>query len=256
MVPKISKILTNISYGTWIQSGSPTIGEILAYAGFDWVCADMEHSDIDWNNLTNLVRAVKRNGAIPMVRVCNNDVIAIRKSLDCGAMGVIVPMINNAEEAQKAVKAAKYPPEGIRGFAFCHANEWGEEFDEYVKTANDSIIVIAMVETREAVENIDSILETEGINGILIGLYDLSGSFGVPGQISHHLVTEAKNKVLAACNRHKKLAGQHIVKPDRECISLAVKQGYNFLAIGMDTVFVSEGSKNVLNILRQETGMK
>ena len=125
-----------------------------------------------------------------------------------------------------------------------------------MKKANNTIIVIAMIETREGVDNIDTILETEGINGVLIGPYDLSGSYGIPGQVSHYLVTEAKDKVLAACKRHKKLAGQHIVRPDRESIALAVKQGYNFLAVGMDTVFVSESSKNVLSILKQETGIE
>jgi 2-keto-3-deoxy-L-rhamnonate aldolase RhmA len=247
------KILTNISCGTWVQTGSPAVSEILAYAGFDWICADLEHSDIDWNTFTNIVRAVKRHGAVPMARVSENEALAIRKALDCGAMGIIVPMVKDAVDAKKAVMAAKYPPDGIRGFAFCHANEWGAEFDDYVRTANSSIIVIAMAETREAVENIDAILETEGINGIFIGPYDLSGSYGVPGQISHPAVTEAKEKILTACKKHGKLAGQHIVMPDSESISSAVRQGYDFLALGMDTVFVSEGSKNILRILRQET---
>jgi len=241
-----SKILTNISYGTWVQSGSPSVAEILAYAGFDWICADLEHSDIDWTTFTSIVRAVKRHGVVPIARVSDNDVLAIRKALDCGAMGVIVPMIGNAADARKAVMAAKYPPQGIRGFAFCHANEWGGEFDNYVKAANASTVVIAMIETKDGVENIDEILETDGINGVLIGPYDLSGSYGVPGQTSHPKVEEAKERVLAACKKHKKLAGQHIVLPDKEKVSLAVEQGYNFLALGMDTVFVAEGSKKVL----------
>lgn len=249
-----SEIKTNISCGTWVQSGSSTVSEIMAYAGFDWICVDLEHADIDWNTFANVVRAVKRHGAVPMARVSENDTLAIRKSLDCGAMGVIIPMVNNANEAKKAVKAAKYPPEGIRGFAFCQANEWGREFDEYVKTANNSIIVIAMVETREAVDNIGEILEVEGIDGVFIGPYDLSGSFGIPGQTDHPIVTEAKDKVLAACKKHEKLAGQHIVLPNEGNIAQAVKQGYKFLALGMDTVFIAEGARNVLKILEQELG--
>src|SRR5690554_2446969 len=138
----------------------------MAHAGFDWICVDLEHADIDWNGFANIVRAVKREGVVPMARVCENQTLAIRKPLDCGAMGVIIPMINNAEEAKKAVKSVKYPPNGIRGFAFCQANEWGEEFDEYVRTANDSIVVVVMIETREAVENIDEILAVEGVEGV------------------------------------------------------------------------------------------
>lgn len=239
-------ILTNISYGSWIQSANPVIGEIMAYSGFDWVCVDLEHSDVDWNTFSNIVRAIKMHNTIPFARVSKNEHMAIRKPLDFGAMGVIVPMINSAKEAKEAVMAAKYPAEGIRGFAFCHANVWGEAFDEYVKNANDSIIVIVMIETREAVENIEEILAVRGVNGAFIGPYDLTGSYGIPGQTSHPLVVSAKDIVLTACKRHGKLAGQHIVLPTRENIRQAVDEGYEFLALGMDTVFTAEGSKNVL----------
>jgi 2-keto-3-deoxy-L-rhamnonate aldolase RhmA len=245
------KIKTNISCGTWVQSGSSTISEIMAHAGFDWICVDLEHADIDWNTFANIVRAVKRQGVMPMARVSENETLAIRRPLDCGAMGVIIPMINNSEEAEKAVKSAKYPPDGIRGFAFCHANEWGEEFDEYVQTANDSIAVIAMVETKKAVDNIDEILEVKGVDGVFTGPYDLSGSYGIPGRTSDPIILNAMNKVLAACKKHGKLAGQHIVLPNEENIQYAVKQGYQFLALGMDTVFAARESKNVLKIFEQ-----
>ena len=243
-------ILTNISCGSWIQSGSPAIGEIMACVGFDWVCIDLEHTDVDWNTFSHIIRAIKRYQTIPMARVSSNEPLAIRKPLDFGAMGVIIPLVNNAEDAQRAVTAAKYPPEGIRGFAFCQANEWGEAFDEYSANANDSIIVIVMIETREAVENIEEILAVEGVNGVIIGPYDLTGSYGIPGQTSHPIMTLAKEKVLTSCRKHAKLAGQHIVFPTKENIAQAVKEGYEFLALGMDTVFIAEGSKNVLSFAK------
>jgi 2-keto-3-deoxy-L-rhamnonate aldolase RhmA len=244
------KIKTNISCGSWIQSGCQTISEIMALAGFDWICVDLEHTDTDWNTFTNIIKSVKSHDVIPFARVSENDTLAIRKPLDLGAMGVIVPLINNAEEAKRAVAAAKYPPEGIRGFAFCQANEWGKIFDEYVKEANKSIIVIMMIESREAVENIDEILSVEGVDGAFIGPYDLSGSYGIPGQISAPIVLEGMKKVLAACKRHGKLAGQHIVSPNKENVENAVKQGYEFLALGMDTVIISDGSRRILEMLK------
>lgn len=243
-------ILTNISFGSWVQSGNPAIGEIMAYAGFDWICIDLEHSDVGWDTFSNIIRAVKMYKTIPFARVSKNEHIAIRKPLDFGAMGVIVPMVNNAEEAEKAVMAAKYPAEGIRGFAFCNANQWGENFDKYVSNANDSIIVIVMIETREAVENIEEIVSVKGVNGVFIGPYDLTGSYGIPGQTSHPIVISAKDRVLAACKKHGKLAGQHIVLPTRENVRQAIEEGYEFLALGMDTVFISEGSKNVLRFAK------
>jgi len=204
-------IYKNVSKGSWIQTGSTIASEIMASAGFDWIVVDLEHTETSMERFANIVRTVMKFGVIPMARVSENNTIVIRKVLDCGAMGVIVPLVNNKEDARRAVLAAKYPPVGIRGFAFCQANEWGKTYEEYVKSANDNILIIAMVETKEAVENIDEILSTEGIDGIFIGPYDLSGSYGVTGQTSHELVKQAKKVVSSACKRHNKIAGQHIV---------------------------------------------
>ncbi len=235
-----------ISIGTWVQTGSETASEILAYAGFDWVCVDLEHADVDWHTFANIVRAVKRCGGSAMARVTENQTMAIRKALDCGAAGIIVPMVNNAEEAKRAVASAKFPPDGIRGFAFCHANEWGEEFDAYVAGANSEIRLIVMVETKAAVENIDEILDVPGVDGVFIGPYDLSGSYGIPGKTGDPIVTEALQKVAKACIAHGKLAGQHIVVPTEKNVQTAIADGYRFIALGMDTVFLIRGAKECL----------
>lgn len=242
-------ISNKISLGTWLQSGSPIIAEIMANAGFEWVAADLEHAPIDWDMFSHFVRAVSRYGAKPYARVAENNVMAIRKALDCGAMGIIVPLVNNAQDAMKAVSAAKYPPEGIRGFAFCQANEWGDRFDQYVTSANDEIRLLVMVESKEAVEHIDEILSVNGVDGVFIGPYDLSGSYGVIGQTSHPLIIKAKEKVVTACKEHLKIAGQHIVLPTKENVQEAIEMGYNLLALGMDTVFVSDSARNIISIV-------
>ena len=239
--------------GTWIQIGHPVIGEILGNAGFDWVAVDGEHSDIDVQGFTDVLRGLYGRGPEPFIRVRENDTLAIRQVLDAGARGIIVPLVNNAEEAEKAVAAAKYPPQGIRGFCFSRMNEYGVKFDEYVKTANDDIAVVVMIESQEAIENIDEILSVEGVDGVFIGPYDLSGSYGIPGQTSHPSVREGCKKVLQVCARVGKSAGLHVVIPTEENIKKAIEDGFTFIAIGVDTVFLDYSSVKALGIAKEIT---
>ena len=235
-----------VTLGSWIQLGHPGIAEILANAGFEWIVADCEHTDIDVAGFTELARAMHGRGAIPLVRVRENDTLTIRQMLDAGAKGVIVPLINNAEEAQKAVNAAKYPPDGIRGFAFSRANDYGANFSEYVSKANDDMIVLVMIESKEAVQNIDSILAVEGIDGVFMGPYDLSGSYGVVGETSHPLLLSAFKTIVKAAEKAGKIAGIHAVIPTEETIIRAINDGFKFIALGMDDVYLDTGSRAAL----------
>lgn len=232
-----------LTIGTWIQIGHPAVAEILANAGFDWIAADCEHTDIDIKGFAEVARGMHGRGAAPMVRVRENDTLAIRQVLDLGAQGVIVPLVNSAEEAKKAVQAAKYPPEGIRGFCFSRMNNWGVDFDDYARQANEDIAVVVMIESKQAVENIDEILEVEGLDGVFIGPYDMSGSYGVVGQTSHPILLEAYNTVVKACEKHNKSAGLHIVKPTSVSIKKALKEGFTFIALGVDVVFLNNGAR-------------
>lgn len=247
---KKALIKRETTLGTWIQLGHPGIAEVFANAGFDWIAADLEHSDIDVKSFTSLVRGIYGRRSVPLARVKENDTLAIRQVLDAGAGGVIVPLVNTAEEAVKAVRAAKFPPEGIRGFAFFRANNWGVDFDAYVQEANRETVVVVMVESKQAVDNIDEILKVEGVDGIIIGPYDMSGSYGVVGKTSDPIIMDACKTVLEACKRHKKSAGIHIVKPTEEAVKAAIEDGFNFIALGMDTVFLDEESKKVIKFAK------
>lgn len=237
--------------GTWLQTGNPTVAEIMAECGWAFIAADMEHTEIDENGFVNFARAVNGKTS-PFARVESDDALAIRKVLDLGAEGVIVPMINTKEQAKRVVEAAKYAPQGKRGFAFIRANKQGIEFDEYARTANDKITVIAMIETKEGVENIDEILSVEGIDGVFVGPYDMSGSYGVVGQTDHELVRDAKVKILKACKRHNKVAGQHIVRATKENIEEAVNQGYTFFALGTDTIFLDTECRRTISLIKRK----
>jgi 2-dehydro-3-deoxyglucarate aldolase len=238
----------NICIGSWIQMGPyPAIAEIMSNAGFDWLAVDCEHSDIDVEGFTSLARAMQGSGCAPLVRVRENDTLAIRQMLDAGAQGIIVPLVNSADEAKKAVAAAKYPPQGVRGFCFSRMNNYGVDFDEYVKTANDEIAVIVMIESKTAVEQIDDILAVDGVDGVFIGPYDLSGSYGLTGQTSHPTIHEACQKVLDACKAQGKASGIHIVYPTDEIVAKAIDDGFRFIAMGVDMVFLREGCSKAMS---------
>ena len=239
-----------VTIGTWIQIGHPASAEILASAGYDWVAADLEHTDIDVEGFAALARGLYGRGPVPMARVRENDTLAIRQVLDAGAMGVIVPLVNSGDEARQAVAAAKYPPRGVRGFCFSRMNDWGASFTDYVERANDAIAVVPMVESRQAVEAIDEILAVDGVDGVFLGPYDLSGSYGVPGDTSHPDVLVACRAVVDACARHHKSAGMHVVDPAPAKIKGAIADGFTFIALGMDTVFLSRGARQAVEVAR------
>jgi len=247
---RLALLARELTLGTWVQIGHAAVAEILAGAGFDWLAVDCEHTDIDVDGFARLARGMYGRGPVPLARVRENDTLAIRQVLDAGAEGVIVPMVDTAEEARRAVAAAKYPPEGVRGFSFSRMNNWGVDFDEYARTANDRVAVVVMVETKQAVQNVDVILGVQGVDGIVLGPYDLSGSYGMPGRTDDPVVRGACERVAEACARAGKSAGIHVVLPDPEAIRRAVAGGFTFVAVGMDTVFLSEAARAALKAAR------
>ena len=238
------------SLGTWIQLGHPGVAEILANAGYDWIAADCEHTEIGIAEFAALARGMYGRGPLPLVRVRENDTLAIRQALDLGAMGVIVPLVNSAAEAERAVAAAKYPPRGVRGSAYVRANGYGRGFQDYSANANQDTLVMVMIESRQAVADIDAILAVDGVDGTFIGPVDLSASYGVPGQVDHPLVQEARRAVNAACAHAGKAPGLHLVAPTQAGIRSALDEGFTFIALGMDTVFLDQGAREALKLAR------
>ena len=238
-----------LSIGSWCGIGHPAVADMLARAGFEWLALDCEHGEAENADIGNFCRACHQYGSVPYVRVKSNDVMSIRRALDLGAQGVIVPLVNSAAEAERAVQSANYPPRGVRGFAWQRGNAWGEDFDGYA--ANFRPVVIVMIESAAAVAEIDAIMKVDGVDGCLIGPYDLSGSYGIPGQTDAPVVTEACAKVAKAAVDAGKMAGAHIVIPTRERIETALKQGYTLLALGVDEWFLRSGAAQAMQALNQ-----
>lgn len=235
------------SIGTWMSMAHPSIAEILAMAGYDFVVIETEHTAIDVSEVLRLLIAIERRGSIPLVRLAWVDPIQAKAVLDSGAAGILVPMINTREEAELAVKMAKYPPLGYRGVGLARAQGYGQEFDSYVQHANDDTLLLVQIEHKDAVANIEAILDVPGIDGTFIGPYDLSLSLGIPGQITHPLVIEAKQKVLEATLGRGLVAGAHFVHPATAAADCAeaVAAGYRFLALGTDILFLGDSAREL-----------
>lgn len=221
--------------GAWLQLTSTFSAEIMARAGFDWLIIDLEHAPGDFMNLAAQIQAMSCTDCVPFVRAPWNDSVTIKRILDTGVMGVLVPYVNSAEEARDAVAACKYPPEGVRGVAASpRAAYFGQNSMDYLRSANDEIVIITAVETGEAVENLDEILAVEGLDGIFIGPMDLATSMGHFGDASHPEVQEAigiiEKKTFAAGKFLGTVAGNW------EQAKAKYEKGYQLLMLMSDSV--------------------
>jgi len=241
------------SFGSWVTFTSTASAEIMARAGFNWLAIDMEHSPISIERAQELIQVIELSGTIPLVRLSSNDPIQIKRVMDAGAYGVIVPNISNSEDVIAAVRATRYPPFGSRGVGLARAQGYGASFEAYRDEISYNSIVIAQIENKEAVENIEDILAVKGLSGVMIGPYDLSGSYGVPGQLKHRKVKEAEMRVLEIAKRKRVSAGTHIVFPDVKELNQSIKLGYRILAFGVDMIFLLKESRDAIRAMKSIT---
>jgi len=233
----------DITIGSWITLSHPSIPEIMSKAGFDWLTVDMEHSAITIAQAQPLIQVIESSGCVPLVRVGENDPNLIKRVMDAGATGVIVPMVNTKEDADRAVKAVKYPPFGARGVGLARAQGYGFEFNKYKEWVQKESVVIVQIEHIEAVENLEEILAVEGVDGFIVGPYDLSGSMGRPGEFEHQDVKDALKRVLQTSKKLNKPAGFHVIPPDAEVLLGKIKEGYKFLGFSLDTLFLGHSCR-------------
>jgi len=239
-----------LTIGSWITIGHPSIAEIMGNAGFEWLTIDMEHNSIDPTMMQTMIAIIQSKDIAALVRVPKNEEVAIKHAMDAGADGVIVPMINTKEDAAQAVNYVKYPPDGKRGVGLSRAQGYGFSFDEYKAWLKEYAVVIAQIEHIAGVKNIEEIIQVEGIDGIIIGPYDLSGSLGIPGSYNEPVVKEALTKVEKVCLAHKKSMGYHVIEPDSALVIEKQKAGYNFIAFSTDFLFLGQKAVEEMNKLR------
>jgi 2-keto-3-deoxy-L-rhamnonate aldolase RhmA len=242
-----------MTIGSWITIGHPVIAEIMASAGFDWLTVDMEHSAITLVQAQQLIQIIELAGCIPLVRVGANDPNLIKRVMDAGSHGVIVPNINSRKEAEQAVRSVKYPPKGSRGVGLARAQGFGTEFEAYKEWNDKESIVIVQIEHIDAVNDIDNILAVEGVDAFMVGPYDLSGSLGIPGQFENPEFLAAMKKVSDAMTRiHGVAPGFHVVPPDVDLLDTKIREGYTFLAYSLDILFLSENCRRDLKQIKKK----
>ena len=229
-----------LTIGSWLSFGYTPITEMMCRIGFEWLVIDMEHTSISSQEALQMMQIISAHNITPLIRVGENNELIIKKAMDSGAHGVVVPMINNKVEAEKAVNAVKYPPVGNRGVGLFRAQNYGISFDEYKKWLELNSIVIVQIEHIDGVKNIADIMNTEGIDAFIVGPYDLSASMGHPGNFDHPDVKDALNSLVEFMNQSNKPGGFHVVHSNIQDLQNKIKQGYNFLAYGDDMVFISE----------------
>tara|TARA_B100000029_G_C17537798_1_gene945530 strand:- start:214 stop:945 length:732 start_codon:yes stop_codon:yes gene_type:complete len=238
-----------IKIGSWITSYNPSAAHLMSSLGFEWLCVDMEHSTITFDQMSLLISIIKNNSSTAFVRVGSNNQLQIKKALDAGAEGIIVPMVNTVKEAKNAIEATYYYPKGKRGVGLSLASDFGFNFEEYLKKESKKIKLILQIETIEAINNLDRILELKNISGTLIGPYDLSSSLGVIGKLENPLVKKAINKYEIISKKKKVAMGIHIAQTDINKIRLAIKKKYKFVASGTDMIFLGNSCKEFLKKL-------
>ena len=222
------------------------IAEILAGAGFDWLFVDAEHSPMGMRDAQALLQAAGPRCPC-LVRVPAGEEVWIKKALDIGAAGLIVPQVHSAEQAGQVVRLCKYPPQGIRGVGVARAQGYGGRFGEYVAAANEELAVVIQAESAEAVRNIEAIVAVPGIDAVLVGPYDLSTSLGKPGALADPEVRSAIARVTETCLKAGVRLGAF--GADAPAVQPFIDQGFTLIAAGMDTLFLSGAASNLLSAL-------
>ena len=235
------KIINNeLTIGSWLSLGDESICEMMLNVGFDWIVIDMEHTAISVEKCINLIRIIELGGCKAFVRVGENNSLLIKRSLDAGAHGIVVPMVNSVDDALSAVRSTYYPPIGKRGYGLARAHNYGRNFDRYVNEANSEIILIVQIEHFQSVENLQSIISIDGIDGFIIGPYDLSGSLDCPGNWEDENLIKCLEDVQSVIDKKIKTAGYHIINPGKKEIKSKIDQGYRFIAYSREMILMSQ----------------
>ena len=239
---------TRVPIGTWVMSASPLVAEAIGHAGFDWAVLDMEHTPLDLMELVHLLQALGNTPTAPLVRVPWNDTVMVKRVLDAGAPSLLFPFIQNAAEAQRAVAATRYPPEGVRGMAgMSRASRFGT-VPNFFKQANANVCAVLQLETPEAIQQLEAIAAVPGVGGLFVGPGDLSGAMGHVGNLTHPEVMA----VMADAARRARALGLPIgtVGGTPEVVARYREIGYDFVAVASDLGLLMRAAQAAAQALR------
>ena len=233
--------------GPLVTIASPEVAEIMSLVGFDYLWVETEHAPTGFVHAQTMIQAA--GGRCPcLVRIPENREVWIKKALDIGCDGIVVPQVKTAAEAREAMACCLYPPEGRRSIGISRAHDYGMAFQEYIGRVNDDLAIVLQVEHIEGVRNIESIVAVPGIDAILVGPFDLSGSMGLLGQIAHPEVQEAIAEIKVHCGAAGVPAGIFCV--NAQFATQAIEKGFTLIALGMDSFYLWESARAALDEVR------
>jgi 2-keto-3-deoxy-L-rhamnonate aldolase RhmA len=232
-------------FGGWTSIGHPQITEVFATSGVDFIGIDIEHSTISLEQSLAIIAASQAARTICLPRIASHNPEMIKRLLDSGADGVIVPMVATPAEVENIIAWTKYPPDGRRSFGVARAQTYGHDFQNYAKRWNEASSIIIQIETVEGVENIEKLLAYDEIDGAMVGPYDLSGSLGIPGQIDSPKVQEAAKHVNEVCRKLGRACGTHLVEPTTAGMAKAVADGFTFALLASDVFLLAQWARMI-----------
>lgn len=237
----------DLALGTILSLNSPDVAEILSRTGFDWLFIDAEHSTLDPHDLKALFQAI--GDTLPcVVRLPALDEIAVKKTLDAGAAGLLVPQVHHAGQVEQLVAWGRYYPAGARGLGFGRAQGYGLNVGPYLERANQDVLLSVQAESAQAVQNIEAIVRVPGLDAVLVGPYDLSASLGLPGQVDHPQVQAAIQRVARACFKAGMPVG--IFGMTAAAVRPYIEQGFRWIVCGVDTVLLGNAARQLREDLR------
>jgi len=242
------KLISNeLTIGSWLTLPSTAIAEIMCNAGFDWLVVDLEHTTISLEQAGELIRTIELSGSSSLVRLTSNDENQIKRVMDAGAQGIVVPMVKSATDAKRAVTATRYPPLGTRGVGLARAQEYGAKFEEYLAWQSDinfGPVVVVQIEHVDAVANLKEILNVDGVDAFIIGPYDLSCSMGIPGEFDNPEFIQTINKIIQIGSELNAVSGLHVVEPDKQKLNNAILAGHKFIAYSVDIRMIDVAARD------------
>jgi 2-dehydro-3-deoxyglucarate aldolase len=237
-------------FAGWISYAHPSITETFARAQFDFIAIDMEHSSISIEQAQRIIAASQAEGVPCFPRPVSQSNDWFKPLLESGADGLLVQMVNTPQEVRSIIEYLKYPPMGNRSYGVNRAQWYGFDFEQYISSWNENSVLIIQVESIEAVKNIEALLDFEEIDGVMVGPYDISGSLGVPGQLTHPLVIEASREVIGACDRFGKSCGTQVSNPSLENVSALFDLGYTYAVLGSDLFVLWKWAEQMQSLIK------
>jgi len=238
-------------FGAWMSFSHPSIAEIFSSGDFDFLAIDMEHTTISLEQAQRIIAASQSFGVPCLPRPVSHSNDWIKPLLDSGADGIIAPLVNDFEASVNLNNLIKYPPQGKRSFGVNRAHGYGKDFETYLAGWNEHSMYIAQIENVEGLKNIDRILETANLDGVMIGPYDMSGSLGVPGQTQHQLVLDAEKVIIDACKKVGISCGTQLAQFNPQNIDVAIRKGYTFIIASSDLFILNEWTQAASAAIRE-----